>query len=171
MLPAREDPGGHMELSLRDLIDAAREHVPDEEVGRHELTNAEWRLIAPALPRHANRRGRPKSDRLMLNGMLWILRTGAPWRDLPERYGPWSTVWSRFRLWRALGVMDEVKRVLLQRLNDAGELDWDLWCVDGTSARASRSAAGAQKRGLRQRSRRITRSACPEEGGVPRSTS
>jgi transposase len=65
--------------------------------------------------------------------MFWILRTGAPWRDLPrERYGPWRTVWRRFDQWRREGRLEEIKQRLLAQLNEAGVVDWDLWCVDGT---------------------------------------
>ena len=68
---------------------------------RYELTDQEWNQIAPLLPpEKSNRPGRPSKDnRTMLNAMVWIARSGAPWRDLPERYGPWETVYSRFRKW------------------------------------------------------------------------
>lgn len=92
----------------------------------------------------------------MLNGMMWILRTGAPWRDLPERYGAWETVYGRFRQYRRDGVLDRVLERLQLRLNAEGYIDWDLWCVDGTSIRATRAAGGAAKGGAR-RSPRTTR--------------
>ena len=93
----------------------------------------------------------------MLNGLLWLLRTGAPWRDLPrERFGPWQTVWRRFDRWRREGTLERLKEVLLSRLNRSGELDWELWCVDGTSVRASRAAVGGGNRGIPV-SRTITR--------------
>ena len=126
-------------------------------VGRHEVTDEEWQLVERVLPEPRNRRGRPRSHRQMLNGLLWLLRTGAPWRDLPrERFGPWQTVWRRFDRWRREGTLERLKEVLLSRLNRSGELDWELWCVDGTSVRASRAAVGGGNRGIPV-SRTITR--------------
>ena len=65
---------------------------------RHELTDEQWDRLEPLLPPQRPATGRPAKDhRMVLNGILWILRTGAPWRDLPERYGSWKTIYSRFR--------------------------------------------------------------------------
>lgn len=112
---------------------------------RHELTDEQWNLIEPILPvQRRGGRGRPPGDqRKMLNGMMWILRTGAPWRDLPERLGPWQTVYHTFNRWREEGVFDRILEALQIRLDADGLLDWDLWCIDGSSIRASRAAAGA----------------------------
>src|ERR687894_374036 len=80
---------------------------------RHELTDEEWATLEPLLPPSRPATGRPnKNHRTILNGILWILRTGAPWRDLPERYGSWRTVYSRFRRWQQAGVWDRVLRAL-----------------------------------------------------------
>jgi transposase len=114
---------------------------------RHAVTDPEWKLIEPLLPRRTATTGRPPSDpRVMLNGILWVLRTGVPWRDLPECFGPWQTVYSHFRTWRAAGVYDRVLEALHIRLDRAGRIDWDLWCLDGSSVRATRAAAGAAKK-------------------------
>jgi transposase len=114
---------------------------------RHELTDEQWELVHPILPPRTARTGRPPSDpRQMLNGILWILRTGAPWRDLPERLGPWQTVYDHFRNWRRKGVYDRILEALQIRLDRNGQIDWDLWCIDGSSVRASRAAAGAGKK-------------------------
>jgi transposase len=76
---------------------------------RHDLTNEQWQRLEPLLPPQKPRTGRPNSDhRAIINGILWILRTGAPWRDMPERYGSWSTVYSRFQRWRKAGIWDRV---------------------------------------------------------------
>ena len=115
---------------------------------RHELTDEQWDLIEPILPaqRHGGR-GRPPSDqRKMLNSMMWILRTGAPWRDLPERLGPWQTAYHYFNRWREDGIFDRILETLQVRLDANGSIDWDLWCIDGSSIRASRAAAGASKK-------------------------
>jgi len=82
----------------------------------------------------------------MLNGILWILRTGAPWRDLPERYGPWQTVYEYFNTWRANGTYDRILEALQIRLDREGKIEWDLFSIDGSSVRAARAAAGASKK-------------------------
>ena len=69
------------------------------------------------------------------------------WRDLPERYGKWKSVYHRFNRWRGEGLFDRILKALRIRLDKQGKIDWDLWLVDGSNVRASRAAAGAQKRG------------------------
>ncbi|WP_244307060.1 transposase [Azotobacter salinestris] len=83
----------------------------------------------------------------MLNGIFWILCSGAKRRDLPERYGPWKTVYQRFRLWRDNGTFEQVLRHLHLRLREDGFIDLDTWMVDSTSIRATRAASGARKKG------------------------
>ncbi len=113
---------------------------------RHELTDTQWDVVEPLLPR-PHRRGRPRRDaREMLEAMLWLMRTGSPWRDLPDWYGPWQTVYSRFSLWRDRGVLDRLVEQLQVQLGDADKIDWELWCIDGTMIRAARCAAGAGKK-------------------------
>ncbi len=119
-------------------------------VNRHELTDTQWQVVEPLVPR-PNHMGRPPRDaREMLESMLWLLRAGAPWRDLPVEFGPWQTVYTRFCQWRDDGTLDRVVKRLQVRLGDAGKLDWELWCIDGTSVRAARCASGARKKGARQ---------------------
>lgn len=114
---------------------------------RHELTDEQWALVEPHVPTSKARTGRPPSDaRLMLNGIFWVLSTGAPWRDLPERFGPWQTVYDHFSKWRKRGVFAAVIEALQVKLDDKGYVDWELWCVDGSSVRAARAAAGADKK-------------------------
>jgi transposase len=113
---------------------------------RYELTDEQWAVIEPLLPRAAT--GRPLRDpRVRLNGMFWVLRSGAPWRDLPERFGPWQTVYHHFNSWRRRKVFERILEALQVRLDREGRIDWDLWCVDGTMVRASQSAAGGGKKG------------------------
>ena len=117
---------------------------------RYELSDPQWARIAPlfASRKRSGKAGRPPCDqRRVVNGILWILRTGAPWRDLPERYGPWETVFSRFNRWRRDGTWTRIATTLLDELDDKGLIDHDLWCIDGTVIRASRAAAGAGKKG------------------------
>lgn len=114
---------------------------------RHELTDEQWALVEPIVPKSTARTGRPARDpRVILNGIFWILHTGAPWRDLPERFGPWQTVYHHFARWRREGIFDEIIKCLQIRLDDRGLIDWDLWCIDGANVRASRAAAGADKK-------------------------
>lgn len=81
---------------------------------RYELTDQEWNQISHLFPPEYNgKRGRPRKDnRTMLNAVVWIARSGAPWRDLPERYGPWKSVYSRFRKWIDDGILDNIFRIL-----------------------------------------------------------
>ena len=85
----------------------------------------------------------------IVNGILGILHTGAPWRDRPERYGPWQTVFTRFNGWRRDGTWARIATSLLDELDDKGRIDHDLWCIDGSVIRASRAAAGGGERGPR----------------------
>lgn len=112
---------------------------------RFDLTDAQWKLIAPLLPKQ-RRGGRWNDHRTTLNGMLWVLRCGPPWRDMPERYGNWQSVYSRFRRWSGDGTLDRILRALRARIDRDGLIDWDLWCVDGSNVRAARAAAGASKK-------------------------
>jgi len=84
---------------------------------------------------------------MVIDGILWILRTGAPWRDLPKEFGKWGTVYDLFSTWNADGTLDEILSRLQAAHVDVGEIDEDLWCVDGTNVRAARCAAGAKKGG------------------------
>ena len=136
-------------------------------MGRGDLSDEQWRLIEPLLPVQ-KRGGKWNDHRVTFNGIMWILRTGAPWRDLPERYGKWQSVYHRFNRWRKDGTFDRVLKALRIRLDRQGHIDWDLWCVDGSSVRASRSAAGASKKA--ENSPEITRWAAREAGGDQSST-
>lgn len=114
---------------------------------RHALTDEQWELVEPLIPASAAKTGRPPKDRrLMLDGIFWVLATGAPWRDLPERFGPFQNVHRYFSAWRKAGVFARIIEALQVKLDNRGLIDWDLWCVDGTSVRATRAAAGAGKK-------------------------
>src|SRR3712207_4094804 len=113
--------------------------------GRHELTDEQWAELEPLLPPTKPKTGKPNHDhRTVVNGILWKLRTGAPWRDVPERYGPWSTVYSRFWRWQRAGLWDRLFAAVQQRADAAGRLDWSVHFVDGTVIRAHQHAAGAK---------------------------
>jgi transposase len=112
---------------------------------RGELTDEQWEKLQPLLPPQKPKRGRPAEDhRRILNGILWILRTGAPWRDLPERYGPHGTVSSRFYRWRVAGIWQRILEALQQQADATGQINWEVHSVDGTVIRAHQHAAGAK---------------------------
>ncbi len=114
---------------------------------RHELMDEQWALIESRVPLSNACTGRPPRDRrILLNGIFWILHTGAPWRDLPERFGPWQTVYHHFAKWRREGIFAEIIEALQITLDERGLIDWDLWCIDGANVRASHAAAGAGKK-------------------------
>ncbi|QDT08289.1 IS5 family transposase [Planctomycetes bacterium K23_9] len=116
-------------------------------MSRHDLTDDAWNAIRYLMPsRSKSRRGRPWFDhRQLINGVLWILQTGAPWRDLPVEFGNWKTVYNRFRRWVKEGLWDKLFRKLLRRMDQLGNIDRTVWCVDATVTRAHRSAAGMAK--------------------------
>jgi len=108
--------------------------------------DTQWRRLQPLLPPEKPWTGRPNVDhRRILNGILWVHRTGAPWRDLPLHYGPVGTVSSRFYRWRAAGIWDQVLIALQLEADARGEVDWDLHFVDATVIRAHQHAAGARR--------------------------
>ena len=93
--------------------------------------------------------GRPPANRRdMGDGILWILRAGSPWRDLPKEFGKWSTVWNSFDTWNSDGTLAAILDRLRGQVVDSQELDSELWCVDGTSVRAAKCAAGGGKKGI-----------------------
>jgi transposase len=102
--------------------------------------------------------------------MYWILRTGAPWRDLPEAYGPWQTVATRFYRWVRSGLVQRLLGELQRQADAAGDLEWDLHYVDGTVIRAHQHAAGAKKGG-RPTTPQQKRSGGARAASAPRSTS
>jgi len=118
---------------------------------RHELTDAQWERLQPLLPPQQRERGRPSLDhRTIINGILWISKTGAPWRDMPERYGSWKTVSSRFYRWRAQGIWDKLWAEVQKDADTRGQVEWEVHFVDSSVIRAHQHAAGA-KRGTQKR--------------------
>ena len=114
-------------------------------VRRHELTDQEWELLAPLIPKAAT--GRPRvEDRQVINGMVYKIRTGISWRDLPERYGPWKTVYTRFRRYTLDGVFTQALRHIQAHADAAGDIDW-LVQIDSTIVRAHQHAAATGRKG------------------------
>lgn len=124
---------------------------------RFELTDDQFEQIEDLLP-EVEGRGRPYEDhQKVVNGLFWILRTGAPWRDLPDRYGEWQTVYDRFRTWTDDGTLDRIIERLQGELDLEGEIDWEQFNVDSTTVPASRAAAGGptdDKKGTESSERR-----------------
>lgn len=111
---------------------------------RHVLTDQEWNAIRVFLPAERNgKRGRPwKDHRLVISGILWVIRVGCAWRDLPGHFGKWQTVYKRFNRWRREGLWDRVWEKILKRFDSKQLISRDLWCVDSSVIRAHRCAAG-----------------------------
>jgi len=110
-------------------------------MARFDLSDAEWTIIAPLLPNKPRGVARV-DDRRVVNGIFYVLRTGSPWRDLPERYGPYTTVYNRFNRWAKAGIWLKVFEALAERSPDS------LHLIDSSIVRAHQHAAGG-KRGAR----------------------
>src|SRR5687768_5778958 len=123
-------------------------------VRRYELSDEAFTLLTDLLPTNGRRGGQWKDHRTVLNGIFWMLHTGAQWRELPERYGTRSTVHDRLTLWRKDGTLDRILERLHMTLDEQGRIDTDLWLIDATNIRASRAAAGGRGEKGGRRSRR-----------------
>ena len=131
-------------------------------MNRGDLNEMDWERLRPLFPPQKAWVGRPAKDhRRVLNGILWILRTGAPWRDLPDRYGKWTTVVSRFYRWRRAGIWDRLLTVLQVQGNVNGQLDWEKHDVDATVLRAHQHAAGAKGGARKPRASAAARAVSP----------
>ena len=125
---------------------------------RHELTDTQWNLIKDHLPGKRSDPGRTATDnRRFVDGVLWLARTGAPWRDLPERYGQWNSAFQRYSRWSKRGVWQRILEAL------GGDVDLEHLLLDSTTVRAHQHAAGAK-------GGETKRSAAPGAGGARRFT-
>ncbi|MFE2426825.1 transposase [Streptomyces sp. NPDC059373] len=114
-------------------------------IRRHELTDREWELLAPLIPRAAV--GRPRvSDRQLIKGMVYKIRTGISWRGLPERYGPWKMVYTRFRSYVLDGVFTRALQQIQGRADAAGDIDWPAQ-IDSAIVRGHQHAAATGRKG------------------------
>ncbi|WP_435849284.1 IS5 family transposase [Streptomyces lavendulocolor] len=137
-------------------------------MARGDLTDAQWTVLDALLPKGI-KPGRPPvhSKRQLINGIRFRTRTGIPWRDVPERYGPWETVYGLFRRWQRDGTWHRIFEQLQAQADAEGLITWDI-SVDSTIARAHQHAAGARKRGICRLSRPVASSE-PEDHGLGRS--
>jgi transposase len=131
-------------------------------LSRGDLTDAQWRMLDPLLPDRGERGPEIEGKRCTVNGILWVLRTGAPWRDMPERYGNWNSVYVRFSRWSKLGVWDAAFETLASLGPPADEEH----AIDSTIVRAHQHAAGV-KGGIKISKRSAARGAASR----PKSTS
>ncbi|MFD6877329.1 MULTISPECIES: IS5 family transposase [unclassified Streptomyces] len=138
-------------------------------MGRGDLSDAEWERLRPFLPVSNRRCGRWRDHRQVINGILHRVRTGVHWRDLPERFGPWKTVYERHRLWSADGTWERLLQQVQAAADSAGEIDWDV-SVDSTIVRAHQHAAGARTdpAGLRIKGGRVRRTPARDTVAEPR---
>jgi transposase len=116
---------------------------PDLNISQPQLTDDEWQLIADVFPVPAAdpRGGRPRTDaRRCLEGILWVLRSGARWKDLPRSFPSYVTCWRRFAEWSRDGVWDQAWRRLVEQLDRRGDIDWEQGFADGTFASAKKGA-------------------------------
>ena len=114
------------------------------ETTRYELTDSEWKRIKDQLPPEhpkVGNRGRPAKydNRCIMNGILWIARTGSPWRTLSERYGKWQAVYARYRQWKQLGIFKAIFAAL------SADADMENVSIDSTSCKVHQSANGGEK--------------------------
>lgn len=129
--------------SLLGVID--EERLAAALVGRGELTGKAWEQIVRLLPKNGRRGQQWKDHRKVINGILWKLRTGAPWRDLPAPYGPWQTCYDRFVRWRRDGTWDRLLAPAQTESDAVGEVEWEV-SVDSTVTRTHQHAAGARRK-------------------------
>ncbi|MET8956060.1 IS5 family transposase [Streptomyces sp. NPDC004533] len=138
-------------------------------MGRGDLTNGQWARLEPLLPRGI-KSGRPPvwTRRQLIDGIRWRTRTGAPWRDVPERYGPWDRVYDLFRRWQRDGTWARIVTQLQAEADAKGLISWDV-NVDSTVCRGHQHAAGASKRGISRRNRPAGSPSSPADHGLGRS--
>jgi transposase len=119
--------------------------MDEKRLSRHEVTDEEWAVLEPLLPRDARQGHRWADHRMVLDGVFHRVRTGQPWRDLPARYGNWKTVYNRHRRWSGDGTWEKILDALRVGADQDQGVDWTV-AVDATVVRAHQHAAGARHR-------------------------
>jgi transposase len=112
----------------------------------YRLSDTQWQQIVDFLPANGSKGGQWKDHRRMIDGILWALSDGGRWRNLPKEFGPWQSVYDRFRKWCRTGLWDKILRHLQARKMNSDQIDWQLFCIDASVIRAHQSAAGAAKK-------------------------
>jgi transposase len=136
----------------------------------YQLSDAQYEQIRPFLPENGHRGGQWKDHRLIIDGILWALSDGGRWCNLPDRFGPWKTAYDRFRKWCRNGLWDRILLHLQAKKMRSGDIDWSLFCIDGTVVRAHQSAGGAPKKRGRPASRGTTRWGAARAASAPSCT-
>ncbi len=135
---------------------------------RYALTDNEFRTIEHLVTYKPTRGSPPTKVREMLDAIMWILCSGAPWRDLPTQYPPWPSVYHRFRYYQKHGILELVVETLLQKASKNRQVQLTLVCIDGTYIRAHRHAAGARKKtGNPPKKRRPNKTSDAPGAGTP----
>jgi transposase len=114
------------------------------------LSDDEWDCISDLFGEPAATGRLPVSRRQVMDGILWVLRTGSPWRDLPKEFGAWQTVWRLFDAWNSSGAFDAALRRLQASYAEVGDISGELWCINATNVRAARCSTGGGKKGTRE---------------------
>lgn len=114
-------------------------------MSRTDLSERQWRQLEPHLPRNPQHGHAYVDHRRVLNGILWRLKTGAPWRDVPARYGAWQTCYDRFVRWSRSGTWARILTLLQAKADASGQIDWEGAALDSAHVKAHRSATGARK--------------------------
>ena len=112
----------------------------------YRLSDRQYEEIKDLLPANHRRGGQWKDHRTMIDGILWALSDGGRWRNVPKEFGPWQSVYDRFSRWTRRGLWDKILRRLQARKMAGGDIDFSLFCIDGTIIRGHQSAAGAAKK-------------------------
>src|SRR5690606_22820633 len=115
----------------------------------HGTSDAEWAVIEDLFPKPKPTGRPPMPARRAFDAICWILRSGAPWRDLPEELGPWETVYAHFNRWTSDGTLQHVLQRLQESFSAEGSFDHSQWSIDGSIVRAHRCAGGGGKKGTR----------------------
>ena len=139
-------------------------------MARHGLSDEEWAVIEDLFPKPKSTGRPPMPARKAFDGICWILRAGAPWRDLPKELGPWETVYAHFNRWTSDGTLVAVFTRLKERFSADDRFDHSLWMIDGTIVRVHRCASGGGKKGI-PTNRKIMRWAAREAVFPRKSTS
>jgi len=129
-------------------------------VHRHSLSDAQWEVLQKLIVYPPIGRP-PENERRNINGILWILKTGAPWRDLPREFGYWNTVYQRFLTFTMNGTIARIFQALVQMKYDLGQIDLEFAAIDGTIIRVHKAAAGAPSK--KKASRKTMPSVDPAE--------
>ncbi|WP_425825004.1 IS5 family transposase [Streptomyces fractus] len=139
-------------------------------MARGDLTDEQWLRLEAVLPPLPVMGRKPRDRRQVFNGIWWRARTGSPWRDIPERFGPWETAYTLFRRWQIDGTWSRILKRLQVKADAAGHIEWEV-SVDSTVCRAHQHSAGARKRGPRHPGRTDTDglAAEPDDHGLGRS--